>query len=134
MSLCAPIIGMRRGRFYLLALFRLDFVSWIFIKSFQPFFEVEIDVNRVWHLAKLIEPYKKCPLGGAKDEHFSCFHSSRDLTFRCVYVNSSRMTSRWVFNNVLQHFSLIGCFVNLSNNGKKMLQTFVKHLSKVSLA
>ena len=33
-------------------------------------------IGLIWHPAKLFESYKKMPLGGAKDEHFSCFHSS----------------------------------------------------------
>ena len=35
------------GPFYLLVLFGLDFVSWIFIKTFQIFLEVNADINRV---------------------------------------------------------------------------------------
>ena len=34
------------GPFYLLVLFGLDFVSWIFIKTFQTFLDVKADINR----------------------------------------------------------------------------------------
>ena len=34
------------GRIYLLIIFELDFVSWIFIKNFQTFLEVKIEINR----------------------------------------------------------------------------------------
>ena len=34
-------------------------------------------VELIWHPAKLIESYKKMPLGGAKDEHFSCFDANQ---------------------------------------------------------
>ena len=62
------------------AMFGSDFVSWIFIKNIKTFLEVKIDINQVnltpcqahWVLWKM-------PLGGAKDEHFSCFHSSCQL-------------------------------------------------------
>ena len=68
---------MRGNTFISLSFFGSDFVNWIFIKNFQTFLEVKIDVNRVnltpcwahWVLSKM-------PLGGAKDEHVSCFHSS----------------------------------------------------------
>ena len=66
------LIGMREGTFHPLVLFGLDFVSWIFIKNFQTFLEVKIDIN----ILPVIELYEKMPLGGAKAEHFSCFHSS----------------------------------------------------------
>ena len=35
------------GYFYLLVLFGSDFVSWIFIKNFQTFLEVKIDINQI---------------------------------------------------------------------------------------
>ena len=62
---------------------RLDFVSWIFIKNFQTFLEVNIEINRDnltpcqanWVLKNLL-------LGSAKDEHFSYFHSSCQLGLR----------------------------------------------------
>ena len=71
------LIGMRGWYFYLLVLFWSDFVSWIFIKNFQTFLEVKIDIN----LVNLTPSQAYCilsimPLGGTKDEHFSCFHSS----------------------------------------------------------
>ena len=48
--------------------FWIGFCQLIFIKNFQTFLEVKIDINRVNLL-----------LGGAKDEHFSCFLSSCQL-------------------------------------------------------
>ena len=51
-----------------------------FLSKISKFWEVKIDINRViLTSAKLIEPYKKITLGGAKDEHFSCFHRSCQL-------------------------------------------------------
>ena len=57
--------------------FWIRFCQLKFYKKFPNFLEVKIDVNRVnltpcwahWVLLKM-------PLGGAKDEHVSCFHSS----------------------------------------------------------
>ena len=73
----------KAGRIYPLTIFGLDFVSWIFIKNFQTFLEMKIEINRDnstpcqahWVLLNLL-------LGGAKDEHFSYFHSSCQLGFR----------------------------------------------------
>ena len=39
------LIGKREGGFTSLMIFGLDFVSWIFIKNFQTFLEVKIDIN-----------------------------------------------------------------------------------------
>ena len=39
------LIGMRQGGFTPLIIFGLDFVSWIFIKNFQTFLEVKIEIN-----------------------------------------------------------------------------------------
>ena len=36
-------------------------------------------IGLIRHHEKLILSYKKNALGGAKDEHFSCFHSSCQL-------------------------------------------------------
>ena len=52
----------------------------LFIQSFQTFLDVKIDIKQVdltscqahWVLQKI-------HLGGARDEHFSCFHSSCQL-------------------------------------------------------
>ena len=74
------LIGMRQGGFTPLIIFVLDFVSWIFIKNFQTFLEAKIEINwdnltpcqAHWVLLNLL-------LGGAKDEHFSYFHSSCQL-------------------------------------------------------
>ena len=73
-------IGMRQGGFTPLIIFGLDFVSWIFIKNFQTFLEVKIEINRDnltpcqahWVLLNFL-------LGCPKDEHFSYFHSSCQL-------------------------------------------------------
>ena len=71
-------IGIRRYTFkYLLVLYGSDFLSWIFIKKFQTCLDVKNVINRCnltscqahWVLHKR-------PLGGAKDEHISCFHGS----------------------------------------------------------
>ena len=40
------LIGMRQGEFTPLIIFGLDFVSLIFIKNFQTFLEVKIEINR----------------------------------------------------------------------------------------
>ena len=40
------LIGMRRGGFTPLVIFGLDFVSCIFIKNFQLFLGVKIEINR----------------------------------------------------------------------------------------
>ena len=77
------LIGMRQGTFTPLVILGLDFVSWIYIKNFQTFLEVKIDINWVnltpcqapWVLWNLL-------LGGAKDEHFFCSLSSCQLGSR----------------------------------------------------
>ena len=43
--LLLTLIGMRQGPFTPLIIFGLDFVSWIFIKDFQTFLEVKIEIN-----------------------------------------------------------------------------------------
>ena len=66
-----------RGYFYPLDLFGSDFFSWIFFKNFQTFLEVKIDIN--WVILTFCQVhwvFKKMTLGGAKDEHFSCFPTS----------------------------------------------------------
>ena len=73
------LIGMRQGGFTPLINFGLDFVSWILSKISQHL-EVKIEINRYnltpcqahWALGNLL-------IGGAKDEHFSYFHSSCQL-------------------------------------------------------
>ena len=40
------LIGMRQGGFTSLVILGLDFVSWIFIKNFQTFLEVKIQINQ----------------------------------------------------------------------------------------
>ena len=57
-----------------------DFFRWIFIKTFQTFLEVKIDINQV-NLTSCQAHWAswKMALGGSKDEHFSCFHSSCQL-------------------------------------------------------
>ena len=40
------LIGMRQSGFTPLIIFGLDFVSWIFIKNFQTFLEVKIEINQ----------------------------------------------------------------------------------------
>ena len=72
-TVCLPsylwlsLIGMRGDTFISLSNFGSDFVSWIFIKNFQTYVEVKIDINwvnltvSIWHPAKLISSYKKCP-------------------------------------------------------------------------
>ena len=42
---CLTLIGMRQGGFTSLIILGLDFVSWIFIKNFQTFLEVKIEIN-----------------------------------------------------------------------------------------
>ena len=51
--------------FYLLVIFGSDFVGWFFIKTFQNFLKVKIDIKSY-----------KMPLGYTIDDNFSCFHSS----------------------------------------------------------
>ena len=75
-----------RGYFYLVVLFGLDFVCWIFTKSLQTFLEVKIDT-----LPSSLIIFQN-HLCGAKDEHFSCFHSScqlglKDLRVRVVFLS-----------------------------------------------
>ena len=57
------LIGMTGGHYSLLVLFGSDFVICIFIKKFQTFLEVKIDIiyRLIWYPARLIESYKKCP-------------------------------------------------------------------------
>ena len=65
------------GYFYRLIIFRSEFGSWIFIKKFQTFVEVNYGIKWVnltpcqahWIVWKM-------PLAGAKDEHFSYIYSS----------------------------------------------------------
>ena len=47
------LIGMREGTFHPLAFFKSDFVSWLFIKNFQPFWKLT-SVGLIWRLAKVI--------------------------------------------------------------------------------
>ena len=61
------------GRYFsLLVLFGSDFVSWIFIKYFQTFLEMKIDINWVnlspceAHCSKIL--LSKISQGGAKDD------------------------------------------------------------------
>ena len=56
--------------------FWIGFCQLKFCLNFPNFLEVKIDINRVnlTQHAKLLR--QEIPLGGAKDEHFSCFHSS----------------------------------------------------------
>ena len=63
--------------FYILVLFGSYFVSCFVFKDFQTLLEVKMYSNRVdlkscW--ANWV--FKKLNLGGANDEHFSCFQSS----------------------------------------------------------
>jgi hypothetical protein len=40
------LIGMRQGGFTSIIILGLDFVSWLFIKNFETFLEVKIEINR----------------------------------------------------------------------------------------
>ena len=55
------LICMRQDGFTHLIIFGLNFVRQIFIKNFQTFLKVKIEINRDnLTLAKLIESYKTC--------------------------------------------------------------------------
>ena len=71
------LIGMREGAFHPLSFLDQNLSA----ENFKKKLEVKIDINQVKYFdtAKLIESYKNMPLGGAKDDHFSCFHSSCQL-------------------------------------------------------
>ena len=62
-------------------LFGSECVSWFFLSNISKInWRWKLtSIGLFWHSAKLIESYKKMTQGGAKDEHFSCFHSSRQL-------------------------------------------------------
>ena len=76
----STLIGMRQSIFTPLVILGLDFVSWIWIKNFQTFLEVKIDINRVnltpCQAGKLIESYKTCSLMAPSMSNFLCFLSS----------------------------------------------------------
>ena len=76
------------GHFPPPVLFGSELFSWIFIKNFQTCLEVKIDI-------KLIESYKKMPLSGSKDEHFSYFHRSCQLGLNWDHLSSFLSTSVW---------------------------------------
>ena len=73
---------------YPLKIFELDLVGWIFIKNFQTFSEVKIEIN--WdnltpcqaHLVLLIHLL----LGGPKDEHLSYSYSSYQLGLKVSQI------------------------------------------------
>ena len=72
--------------------------SWIFIKNFQTFLEVKIDINPVY-----LTPFwahwvlRKMHLGGAKDQHFSYFHSSCQwgLRYTCTLNRRLHFLTLW---------------------------------------
>ena len=73
----STLIGMRGNNFISLfvleQILRADFSS----KNFQTFLEIEIDIK--WVKLTIYQAHWvlwEMPLGGAKNEHFSCFHSS----------------------------------------------------------
>ena len=78
-------------------------------------------IRLIWHPAKVIESYKKMPLGGAKDEHFSCFHSSchwglrikQKIWFSQVQVYKNRPTAYFCL-----HFLGIAKHKNSQNQEK----------------
>ena len=94
-----------RWYFYLLVLFESDFVSWIFIKKFHT---CSTSIELIWHPTKLIESYKKMSLGGAKDEHLSCFHSSCQwgLTYLWSGFGSKVLCWTWLFHAFILDFLL----------------------------
>ena len=73
---------------------------WIWLcqlNFYQKFWRWKLtSIELIWHLAELIESYKKNLLGGSKDEHFSCFHSSCHLGLKEI--------NKWKFHN-LYNFS-----------------------------
>ena len=71
------------GHFPTPLLFGSEFVSRIFFKKFQTFLEVKIDTNRVT-LTLCQAHWGLLPLSGAKDAHFSCFHSSCQLGLKAT--------------------------------------------------
>ena len=71
---------MRQGTFHPLSFLDQIFVSWISIKN--PNWRWKLaSIGLIWNPAKLLS-LKKMPLGGAKDEHYSCFHSSCQWVLR----------------------------------------------------
>ena len=90
-------------------LFGSDFVSLFLIKKLQTFLKVKIDNNWVnltscqahWVLWKM-------PLGGAKAEHFSCFHSSCQLGLSKNNVNSLHDHKVLVFKLVIKNWTDFG--------------------------
>ena len=71
------------GHFYSHVLFGLDFVSWILVQTFQSFGRWKLtSIRLIWHPVKLSEL-----LGGAKEEHFSCFPSSGQWEISLPFSN-----------------------------------------------
>ena len=113
--------------------FRIGFVSWFYIKNFQTFLEVKIEINLddlkpcqvQWVLKNLL-------LGCPKDEHFSYFHSSCQLGltviiwmshWRHTMVDGTRfwISCQWLaFLIILSRWQLIqnlapSCVVNVTS-------------------
>ena len=132
------------GYFYLLVLFGSDFVNWIFVKKFQTFLEVKIDIN--WVNLTLCQAHwvlLKISLGGARDEYFSCFllwqqpyesfwkwwqfwdkHFSLSTIFETLYA---QILSPW--NYIFSHNTIISSeYVNL---WQKNLTNFGPPLMKI---
>ena len=73
-----------RGHFPTPFLFGSECVSWFLSNISKKVCMWKLtSIGLFWHSAKLIESDKKMTQGGAKDEHFSCSHSSCQLGLIC---------------------------------------------------
>ena len=78
------------GWYYFHLIFGSDFISWFFIKTFQTFWEVKIDINQVTLTScPVYWVFWKLPLGAAKDGHFSFIQRSCQLGLKKSQVQKS---------------------------------------------
>ena len=94
----APLIETREGTFNLLSFLDQILSAEFLSKNSKLFWREKLtSIGLIWHPDKLIQPpFKKMPLGGAKDEHFSCSHSSCQLGIK---ISTRYFVKSWVETN-----------------------------------
>ena len=84
-------------------------------------------LTSIWHPAKLIQSYKKIPLGGGKDEHFSCLHISCQWVLNSLFDHKIIVVELCQLNGLAKTIIMIDFFKIIShyNNKKITIGRFV---------
>ena len=103
------LIGMRVGIFHPLSFLDQNLSADFLIKSSKLFWRWKLtSIGLFWPLPSSLSIIK-ITLGGAKDEHFSCFHSSCHLGLRKNNIKYLKKITRVVMKSAMEQASIFFC-------------------------